>query len=266
MLVIKVGGGETINWEGISHDLKGLWPAEKIILVHGASEQRDKLAAKLGLQVRTVTSPSGISSVYTDESLLDVFLMAYPGLVNKKIVALFNSQGLRAVGLSGLDGNLWVARQKKDILVKEGEKIKLLSGNLTGRVETINPELLSLLLANNYLPVVCSPAISLEGRIVNVDNDLAVAVMVESLKIKRVVFLLDKPGLLRAPDDEKTLIEKINRTDFSSYFMYAEGRMKKKMMAIEKILKAGAQQVFLADGRVNEPIFSALAGKGTIIA
>jgi acetylglutamate/LysW-gamma-L-alpha-aminoadipate kinase len=265
MLLIKIGGGQTINWEGVCQDIKLLWEKEKVILVHGASKTRNELAQKLGVQVKTVTSPSGIQSVYTDQELLDVFLMAYPGLVNKKIVALLQRNGLEAIGLSGVDGRLWQAKPKKDLLVQEENRVKLLTGNLTGRVEIINVNLIKLLLDHNYLPVICSPAISFEGEIVNTDNDWAVAMMAEALKVKRLVILFDKPGLLRDLSDETTLIKRIDKDRLEDFFQYAAGRMQKKIMGIKRAIEGGVEAVFLSDGRAPSPVLSALAGLGTVI-
>ncbi|OGL42445.1 MAG: hypothetical protein A2161_04910 [Candidatus Schekmanbacteria bacterium RBG_13_48_7] len=93
---------------------------------------------------------------------LDVFLMAYAGLINKKIVALIQKYGVNAVGLSGVDGKLWQAKAKKEIMVKDNGKVKLLKGNLTGSVETINTHLINLLIENNYVPVISPPALSHE--------------------------------------------------------------------------------------------------------
>lgn len=76
--------------------------------------------------MKTVLSPSGITSVYTDEEALNVFLIAYHGLVNKRIVARMHQFGMNAVGLSGVDGKLWQAKAKKERLIKEGDKVKLL--------------------------------------------------------------------------------------------------------------------------------------------
>ncbi len=266
MLLIKVGGGKTINWEGICKDISRLISKEKIILVHGASYWRDQIAEKLSIPVKTVVSPSGVTSVYTDEKLMEVFLMAYAGLVNKKFVAMLQSYGVNAVGLSGVDGRLWIAKPKKDILIKEDGKVKLLTGNLTGRVEKVNTELLNLLIERDYLPVICSPAVSSEGEILNTDNDLAIAVMAESLNIKKIVVLFESPGLLENPEDEKSLIRKINKEKIEDYFQFAKGRMKKKLMGVKRAIESGVETIYMGDGRLENPVFSALEGKGTLIS
>ena len=77
-----------MNIAEICSDIKKLVDmGEKIVLVHGASATRDELAEALHAPTKTITSPSGVSSVYTNDKAIDIFLMAYAGLVNKRIVA-----------------------------------------------------------------------------------------------------------------------------------------------------------------------------------
>lgn len=265
MLLIKIGGGKGINWEGICRDVSSLVAESQVIVVHGASARRDEMAERLSIPTKTVESPSGITSVYTDEEALDVFLMVYAGLVNKKIVALMHKHGVNAVGLSGVDGRLWQARAKKEILVKDNGRIKLLRGNLTGRVEGVNTHLIRLLVENGYVPVICPPALSFESEIVNTDNDLAIGAMIECLRIRRIISLFEAPGLLKDPDDETTLISRINKKRLEDYLNFARSRMKKKIMGAQKALEGGAEVVYWADGRVERPVVGALEGRGTVI-
>ena len=265
MLLIKIGGGTEINWQGICLDVARLQKTEKMVLVHGASVQRDEISARMAVPVKTVTSPSGISSVYTDQKALEVFLMAYPGLVNKQIVARFQSHGVNAVGLSGVDGRLWLAKPKKKILVKEGEKTKLMTGNLTGRVEKINTGLLNLLMGSGYLPVVCAPALSYENEIVNTDNDWAVAVMAKALGVKKLISLFEAPGLMRDPDDDNSLISAIDKRKITDYMPFARRRMKKKILGAQKALEEGVEVIYWGDGRIPHPLQAALNSKGTTI-
>jgi len=91
MILIKVGGGKQINWNFICQDIKTLTKQdEKIILVHGASAVRDKIAQRLDVPTKTIISPSGVSSVYTDAKAIDIFLMVYAGLVNKLNRSIWN--------------------------------------------------------------------------------------------------------------------------------------------------------------------------------
>ena len=98
MILLKVGGGASINLEGIASDLAELH--EPAVVVHGANACRDELSHRLSLPKRTVTSESGVESVFTDPDALDVLTMAYAGLVNKRFVSLCQQKGVNAIGLS----------------------------------------------------------------------------------------------------------------------------------------------------------------------
>ncbi len=254
-----------MNLDYICEDIKTLSKKEKIIIVHGASEKRDEIAKKMGIPTKTVISPSGVSSVLTDEKAIEVFLMSYAGLVNKQIVAKMQSYGINAVGLSGVDGALWQAKAKKEIFIKENGKVKLYKHNLTGRVETINAKLVRLLVENGYIPVLCPPAISFAYEIVNTDNDWAVAVMAGALKIRHMVILFEAPGLLKNPQDERTIIKTVKKENIDEYMQFAQGRMKKKLLGAKKAFEMGVEKIFWGDGRIQHPILSAIQGTGTII-
>lgn len=265
MFIVKVGGGKSINWDYVCEDLASLLKKEEVILVHGASHKRDEIAEKLGQPTRTITSPSGFTSVFTDKIALEIFLMAYAGLVNKQIVAKLQRLSVNAVGLSGVDGRLWEGKRKSNTLVKNQGKTKLLRNNFTGRVERVNTELLQTLREAGFFPVVCAPGISYEGEIINVDNDWAAALMAKELKAKKLVFLFEAPGLLRNLNNEKTLIRKINKKNIEAVFKFAQGRMKKKILGAKIALEGGVREIYFADGRVKNPIQKALSGKGTVI-
>ena len=267
MLIIKIGGGKNINFDNIAADLASLVKAgSKIILIHGASEKRDEIAQRLGIPTKTIMSPSGISSVLTDSDAIDVFLMAYCGVVNKRLVEKLFAHNINAVGLSGVDGRLWQAKRKGAIMIKEKNKVKLLKGNLTGRVEKINDHLLKLLINSDYLPVISAPAISHENEIVNTDNDFATAVMAGALGVFEIVYLFEAPGLLKDFKDKKSVISQINRNELDDMMEFAEGRMKKKLIGVKKAFEVGVKKIYFGDGRIKKTIINALKGKGTIIS
>jgi acetylglutamate/LysW-gamma-L-alpha-aminoadipate kinase len=236
-----------------------------VVVIHGAGTRRDEIAQQLGIPTRTITSPSGVSSVYTDDRAIDVFLMAYCGLVNKRLVSIFQQQGMNAVGLSGIDGKLWQAKRKNAVYSVEHGKTKLITDNLTGRVETINDTLVTMLLTNGYLPVLCPPAISFENKIVNTDSDWAVAMIAASLSATRVVSLFEAPGLLRNLQDESSTIHRISADRLTEMMTVAQGRMKKKVLGAQKALENGVKTVYWGDGRIKQPITKALEGNGTVI-
>lgn len=266
MIVVKVGGGKNINWDYIAQDLVKLVRRDKVVIIHGASATRDEIAKRLGVPTKIITSPSGITSVYTDTDAIEVFLMVYAGLVNKKAVAKLQGFGVNAVGLSGIDGRLWQAKRKEAVYVIESGKTKLVRDNFTGRVEKINTGLIKLLLKNNYVPVICPPALDEKLEIVNTDNDWAAAVLSGQLGANRLVVLFEAPGLLRDPKDEKSLLRKIKKDEIDNYLSYAQGRMKKKVLGAKKAIELGVGKIFWGDGRVKNPIMKALAGKGTTIS
>ncbi len=268
MLIIKIGGGKDTNWAGVAMDLHELLQEsdEQVVLVHGASKVRDELAQKLGHATERVVSPSGVTSVYTDSEALDIFLMAYAGLVNKRAVEHLQKAGINAVGLSGADGRIWEGKLKDKIYIKENGKVKLRIGNLTGKVEQINTSLIHLLLENDYLPVICSPGISTDGQIFNTDNDTAISLMAGSLGAQRLASLFEAPGLLTDPEDETTLVGHIKKDQIDNYLKYAKGTMKKKVMAAKRAIQNGVQKIYWGDSRTQHPLKDVLAGKGTIIS
>ncbi len=266
MILLKIGGGKGINLDFICQDVAALIAkGEQIVIVHGASATRDEIAEKLGTPTKTITSPSGISSVYTDEAAMDVFLMVYAGLLNKKIVAALQRHEVNAVGLSGIDGRLWEAKRKEAVYSVEGEKTLLITDNLTGKVQNVNAGLVKLLTDNDYVPVICPPAISLDQKIVNTDNDFATSVMAEALGIKDMVVLFEAPGLLRDFKDPTSLIPEINQAELEEFLPFAQGRMKKKLLGTKDAFARGIERVYWGDGRIERPIQSALEGKGTVL-
>lgn len=265
MLIVKAGGGKHINWDYIAQDIASLTKKEKVVVVHGASVKRDEIAKKLDHPTKTITSPSGISSVYTDKQALEIFLMVYAGLVNKQIVASLQKRGVNAVGLSGVDGRLWEGKQKPHTVIKENGKTKLLKNNLTGRVEKINKKLIQMLIGHGFVPVICPPAISFDGEIINTDNDVAVAVMAADFTVEKLVVLFEAPGLLRDIKNEKSIIHKIKKEKLDEYMHFAKGRMKKKILGAQKACLSGVKVIYWGDGRIKNPISNALQGKGTII-
>ena len=267
MILIKIGGGKQINLNYICEDIKVLIDqGEKIVLVHGASVIRDEIAEKLGFPTKTIISPTGISSVYTNKEAIDVFLMTYSGLVNKKIVAKLQSYGVNAVGLSGIDGQLWKGKRKTAVYSQEATKTKLITDNMTGKVTEVNVELLNLLLDNKYLPVICPPALSEENEIINTDNDWAVAIMAGALKIEKMVVLFEASGLLKKFGDESSLIKTVDKNKLDDFLIYTHGRMKKKLLGAKEAFRQGLKEMFWSDGRIKNPIINALKGVGTIIS
>ncbi|MBW2971259.1 [LysW]-aminoadipate kinase [Candidatus Woesearchaeota archaeon] len=263
MIIIKVGGGKELNLDEILVDFAGI--KEKKILVHGANYEAKQLSEKLGNPPKMVTSVSGHVSRRTDRTTLEILEMAYSGLVNKRIVEKLQALGINAVGLTGMDGRIWEGERKPFIKIRDNGKSRIIRDDYTGKVEKINTELLTLLLDNNYVPVLTIPGISYENEAINLDNDRAIAVMGGALKAEKIIILIEEPGVLRDIDDKSSVVQKIRKEEIDSYIKLTEARMRKKMLGVKEALDSGVKQIHIADGRICKPITAALHGGGTLI-
>src|SRR4030043_2008270 len=162
LIVVKMGG--SILKEGASStlvaDLKALVAEHKLVLVHGGGAEVTETAAKLGKQQQFIVSPEGFRSRYTDRETIEIYTMVMAGKINKQIVLALQSQGIPAVGLSGLDGALLKAeRKKKLVAVDERGRKKVIDGGYTGKITEVNAGLLQFLLEKGYVPVVTPIAV-----------------------------------------------------------------------------------------------------------
>jgi acetylglutamate/LysW-gamma-L-alpha-aminoadipate kinase len=263
VIIVKIGGGSQINISGIIQDLSGI--DEPFVIVHGANALRDKLAEDLGQPKQVLTSVKGYSSVYSDEKLLDVMMMAYAGLRNKRIVELCHQNGINALGLSGLDGKMVRGKRNKGIRVYQNKKLKIVR-DFSGKPQTVNTPLLQLLLDNGYVPVLTVPIIDEHNAAINTENDDVVRVLQHALKAETVINLIEATGFLEDQDDDASLIERISPAELEAREQKVEGRMKRKMLSLKKLFELGASRVIISDGRSEHPVTDALAGKGTVIS
>ncbi len=263
MIIIKIGGGAGINLGGIISGLAAV--DETVVIVHGANALRDEIAEKLGMEKKVVTSASGYSSVFSDKGALDVMMMAYSGLKNKRIVELCHQQGINAVGLSGIDGRLITARRNRGIRVKKGKRLRMLH-DFSGKPVSVNTDLLYLLMKNGYTPVICVPVIDENNYAVNTENDEIVRKLHEALQADLVIQLIEAKGFLSDPADPESVVPVISTLELEKREEHAQGRMKRKMLALKKMFKNGAAKVIISDGRTEHPLQDALNGKGTVIS
>ena len=266
MLVIKIGGSAGNDYDALCDDIAARRRAgEQIVLVHGGSDETNRLGTALGRPPRFVTSVSGFTSRYTDRPTLECFMMATAGLVNKRLVELLQRRGVPAVGLSGLDGRVLSGKRKSTIRVIENGKQLLLRDDWTGSIDRVNDRLLQLLLDEGYLPVIAPLAASTDGEALNVDGDRAAAAVAAALHADTLLLLTNIAGLLRAFPDETSLIRRLSAAELSEAMPLAEGRMKKKLLGAEEALRDGVRRVIIGDGRAAEPISRAVDGGGTHI-
>ena len=261
MIVVKVGGASGINYDYVLEDLVKY---KDVVLVHGGSDELNRISSKLGKPAKMITSASGQVSRRTDKETLDIFNMVYCGKMNKMIVEKLQKLGINAIGLSGIDGKLLSGKRKNIVIIEDGKK-KVLRDDFTGKVEDVNIDLLKLLLNNGYLPVLTPPALSYEFEAINVDGDRASAVIAGALKAEELVILSNIPGLLMDVNDENSLIKEITKENSRNAMSIAQGRMKKKIMGAFEALESGVNKVIFGDARIDEPITKALQGNGTVI-
>ena len=262
MYIVKIGGGEAVNLAGIADDLASI--NTSCVVVLGANAVRRRLAERLGSSPRTVTSVSGYASVFSDETALDVIMMAYSGLRSKRFVELCQRRGVNALGLSGIDGRMVEGERNRGIRVREGAKT-LIRRDLSGKPRAVNAALLRTLLDGGYTPVLTIPIADEKGFAINSENDDIVNVLQAALGARRIVQLIEAPGFLADADDPASVVAAMPRRELAQHEAQVEGRMKRKMLALRKLFEAGAAEVIISDGRVEHPLSAALGGAGTVI-
>ncbi len=268
MLVVKLGGSAGIDPAWTLDDLAALWPKTRIVFIHGANATLDEWMRRVGREPRLVTSSTGQVSRFTDRETMDLMLMVYAGLVNKRLVEGLQQRGVNAVGLTAMDGRIASGPRKDTLRAIEHGKPKVLRGDYAGSIERVETQLLELLLDHGYLPVLTPPAVSDQGEAINVDGDKLAMQLAVALRADALVILSNTPGLLRDVRDPDSLISSIDVTDPASIeaaMTAAQGRMKKKVEAGCKAVQAGIGRVVFADARVSQPIQRALAGVGTVL-
>lgn len=267
MLVVKVGGAAGIGFDTVCDDAAALIGAgERVVIVHGGSDETNRLAERLGRPARFITSPSGHTSRRTDAETIEIFQLACCGGVNKRLVRALQTRGVNAVGLSGIDGALWRGKRKSAVRAVENGATTIIRDDYTGTVDRVNDALLRTLLDAGCTPVLSPPGLSEAHEPINVDADRAAARTAAALGAHTLVILSNVPGLLRAFPDESTLVPEVARAELDGAEELAQGRMKKKVLAAREALEAGVGRVVLADARVERPISRALEGAGTVIA
>jgi acetylglutamate/LysW-gamma-L-alpha-aminoadipate kinase len=267
MLVLKIGGSKGVALDAVCRDVADLVKQDQaVIVVHGGSSEMNEISEQMGNPPRFVTNASGYTSRYTDRATLEIFAMVTNGRINTLIVECLQKYGVNAIGLSGLDGRLMVARRKDTIRIVENGKQRILRDDFTGKVENINREFLNLLLEGKMTPVIAPLAISPVGEALNVDADRAAAMVAGALQADQLIILTNVPGLMRRFPDERTLIRHLPKLGLEQALSFAEGRMKKKVLGACEALDLGVSKVILADGRIEHPLHTALNGIGTVIS
>lgn len=230
--VMKIGGNVIDNPEALKRFLREFAAVEGAkMLVHGGGKLATRLAERLELKVQMVDGRR-----ITDKGTLDVVTMVYAGLVNKQIVAGLQAVGCNAIGLSGADGNVVTARRRNPEPIDYG---------FVGDIERVDSELLGRLLDGGLVPVFSAIMHDGHGTLLNCNADsVASAVALGAARLAPVdlVYCFEKAGVLRDPEDERSVIPEITAESFAA--LKADGTISKGMIPkVENALKAVSQGV-----------------------
>ena len=259
VVVVKYGGNAMLNEElkeAVMEDIVLLNTIGiKVVLVHGGGPEINNMLDRVGKESKFV---DGLR--YTDAETMEIVQMVLTGKLNKEIVGILLQKGGRAVGLSGVDsGLLRAVKTEKDL-------------GFVGEVTHVNPEILSSLLAEDFIPVVSTVASGEQGdnSRYNINADTAAAKIAVALRAEKFVQLTNVPGVLRDVNDPSTLIKRIEKTAIGS--LKATGIISSGM--IPKIdccltaLLGGVPRTHIIDGRVPHSLLIEMfsdRGIGTMI-
>lgn len=242
--VIKYGGNAMLNPElkrAVMQDVILLkYVGVNPVLVHGGGPEIDDLMRRLG------KSPKFVDGLrVTDKDTMEIVQMVLVGKVNQEIVSLISRFGGKAVGLSGKDGNLLIARQH---VAANGGKADL---GFVGDVEKVNPEMIHLLNREGYIPVVSSVGVGYEGESFNVNADTVAGELAAALKADKLIMLTDVDGIRTEPDDPSSLISSL-KVDLAHRLIgqgKISGGMIPKVEACIRALESGVTRTHIIDGR-----------------
>ncbi|MEA2580922.1 MAG: acetylglutamate kinase [Actinomycetota bacterium] len=223
------------------------------VVVHGGGPQVTKMSAQLGIETQFV---DGLR--VTDAQTLDVATMVLAGKLNTDVVMTLNAEGVPAVGLSGVDGQLLLARKQS------GPDL-----GFVGEVVHVDPGVVHTLLNERYVPVIASIAMDGSGQAYNVNADVVASELAMSLGAEKLVFINDVPGLIGAAGDLLSELSAQQCLDLLAADGVVEGGMIPKLESAVRALNAGVGRVHLVDGRVEHALVLELftpEGIGTMIA
>jgi acetylglutamate kinase len=263
-IVVKYGGNAMTD-ERLKHSfardivllkLVGLNP----VVVHGGGPQIDDMLNRVGKKGEFVQGMR-----VTDHETMDIVEMVLGGLVNKNIVSLINQHGGRAIGLTGKDGAFIRARKLR--VAQREQAGEMLDIGQVGEIESIDPEVISLLESREFIPVVAPIGVGPEGDAYNINADLVAGKLSVVLRAEKLILLTNTPGVL---DDKGELLTGLTPREVD--VLVAEGTLQGGMLpkigAALDAAKSGVNSVHIIDGRVENAVLLEILtdqGVGTLI-
>ncbi len=247
--VFKFGGHAMLDEElknNFARDIILMWYIGlKPVVVHGGGPQIDDLLKQLG---KKSTFIDGLR--VTDEKTMDVVEMVLVGKINKEIVGLINHLGGKAVGISGKDGKLLVAKM---VEMKNRESGDMLDMGRTGDIVSADTKIIRTLEQNHFIPVIAPVAVGDDGRAFNVNADVAAATIASSLKAEKLIMLTDVDGVL---DKDGKLLPGIRSDEVEDLIrsgVIKGGMIPKVRYAVEAI-RHGVKKCHIIDGRIPHAV------------
>ena len=255
-IVVKYGGNAM--GEGVTEDF-----AQDIVLmkqtgidpvvVHGGGPQIGAMLSKLEIKSEFV---DGLR--VTDQAAIDVVEMVLTGSINKQIVSSINAAGGRAIGLSGKDSTLILAKK----LLKNGVDL-----GFVGEPETVNPEVLHTVMRSEIIPVIAPIGVGAEGETFNINADTLAGAVAGAMKAERLILLTDVEGVL---DRERKLIPKLSVAECRDLIAKGiiKGGMIPKIETAITAVESGVHAAVILDGRIPHVLLLELFtehGAGTLI-
>ncbi len=256
IVVIKYGGNAMTSPQlkkQVMEDIVLLWLiGVKVVLVHGGGPEINELMERLGKKAEFI---DGLR--VTDRETMDIVQMVLAGKVNKSLVSMLEAKGGKAMGISGMDGNLIEARIKDAKL------------GFVGEICNINIAPVSDLLEKGYIPVVSTIGCDKEGNAYNINGDTAAAHIAGAIGAERLIMMTDIAGILTDKNDPSTLIPEVTVREAEKLYgqgIISGGMIPKVNCCIEAI-RRGVKDVTIMDGRIPHSILMELLtdeGAGTM--
>ena len=260
LFVIKIGGNIIDDEAKLSLFLKDFASIkERKILIHGGGKSATNIAQQLNIPQQLVNGRR-----ITDAETLKVITMVYAGYINKNIVALLQSNNCNAIGLSGADGNLILAHKRtSDSPLGIGDDY-----GFVGDIDSINNDWLDKLLHENIVPVIAPVSHDKKGQLLNTNADTIAQEIAKSMAEKHAVTLIysfEKKGVLQNPDDENSVIEKINAASYKEFKekKIIHSGMIPKLDNAFTALNSGVKKVVI--GKAEDLRQLIVGNKGTVI-
>lgn len=263
--VVKIGGAEGNRLEPLLIELaERSARGEQWVLVHGASGIMDRFCRERSLQIRMITSPSGYRSRFVGEAERAVFEDAattYGAMIKRGL----DSYGANSEQLSPALRS--VLANRKDVLRESvNGRTRVLRGNYSGTVTSVDGRAIQEKTEQGVIPIMPPLGFDKESDLaINIDGDRLAAATAGVLGADVMIILSNVPGLMKDVSDPDSLIKSGGLHNWDTLEYYAQGNMKRKIVACREALEASVPRVYLACGGVENPIANALGGNATCL-